>query len=377
MNTPKIYLSSPHMGGKELDYVHAAFDTNWIAPLGPNVNGFEEELEMYNEIGHCAVLSSGTAALHLALINLGVEQGDEVLCSTFTFSATANAIAYQKAIPVFIDSESETWNMCPKTLERAIQDRLAIGTKPKAAIIVHLYGMPAKMEELMAVCAHYEIPIIEDAAEALGATYKGKKMGTFGELGVYSFNGNKIITTSGGGALVSNKEEHIIKATFLATQARDDAPHYQHSYIGYNYRMSNVLAGIGRGQLQVLNQWIELRRANNAWYKALFKDYDFIQVFTEPSGDFFSNHWLTCILVHPNEKGITRETIRLATEKQNIECRPLWKPMHLQPVFDHFPAYTSGVSEKLFEIGLCLPSGSNLSDEDKKRIELTLVSVLG
>lgn len=377
MNTPKIYLSSPHMGGKELDYVHAAFDTNWIAPLGPNVNGFEEELEMYNEIGHCAVLSSGTAALHLALINLGVEQGDEVLCSTFTFSATANAIAYQKAIPVFIDSESETWNMCPKTLERAIQDRLAIGTKPKAAIIVHLYGMPAKMEELMAVCAHYEIPIIEDAAEALGATYKGKKMGTFGELGVYSFNGNKIITTSGGGALVSNKEEHITKATFLATQARDDAPHYQHSYIGYNYRMSNVLAGIGRGQLQVLNQWIELRRANNAWYKALFKDYDFIQVFTEPSGDFFSNHWLTCILVHPNEKGITRETIRLATEKQNIECRPLWKPMHLQPVFDHFPAYTSGVSEKLFEIGLCLPSGSNLSDEDKKRIELTLVSVLG
>lgn len=365
------------MGGKELDYVHAAFDTNWIAPLGPNVNGFEEELEMYNEIGHCAVLSSGTAALHLALINLGVEQGDEVLCSTFTFSATANAIAYQKAIPVFIDSESETWNMCPKTLERAIQDRLAIGTKPKAAIIVHLYGMPAKMEELMAVCAHYEIPIIEDAAEALGATYKGKKMGTFGELGVYSFNGNKIITTSGGGALVSNKEEHITKATFLATQARDDAPHYQHSYIGYNYRMSNVLAGIGRGQLQVLNQWIELRRANNAWYKALFKDYDFIQVFTEPSGDFFSNHWLTCILVHPNEKGITRETIRLATEKQNIECRPLWKPMHLQPVFDHFPAYTSGVSEKLFEIGLCLPSGSNLSDEDKKRIELTLVSVLG
>lgn len=377
MNTPKIYLSSPHMGGKELDYVHAAFDTNWIAPLGPNVNGFEEELEMYNEIGHCAVLSSGTAALHLALINLGVEQGDEVLCSTFTFSATANAIAYQKAIPVFIDSESETWNMCPKTLERAIQDRLAIGTKPKAAIIVHLYGMPAKMEELMAVCAHYEIPIIEDAAEALGATYKGKKMGTFGELGVYSFNGNKIITTSGGGALVSNKEEHITKATFLATQARDDAPHYQHSYIGYNYRMSNVLAGIGRGQLQVLNQWIELRRANNAWYKALFKDYDFIQVFTEPSGDFFSNHWLTCILVHPNEKGITRETIRLATEKQNIECRPLWKPMHLQPVFDHFPAYTSGVSEKLFEIGLCLPSGSNLSNEDKKRIELTLVSVLG
>ena len=369
MTKPKIYLSSPHMGGKELDYVNEAFDTNWIAPLGPNVNGFEDELEAYNGIAHCAALSSGTAALHLALINLGVEQGDEVLCSTFTFSATANAIAYQKAIPIFIDSEKDTWNMCPETLEKAILDRIANGKKPKAAIVVHLYGMPSKMDELMAVCAKYDIPIIEDAAEALGATYKGKKMGTFGEQGVYSFNGNKIITTSGGGALVSNNEKHISNARFLATQARDNAPHYQHSHIGYNYRMSNIVAGIGRGQLQVLDMWIELRRANNAWYKELFKNYGFIQVFSEPTEDFFSNHWLTCILVNLNDKGITRETIRLAMEEENIECRPLWKPMHLQPIFEKYPSYLNGTSEYLFDIGLCLPSGSNLSDEERLRIE--------
>ena len=356
------------MGGKELDYVNEAFDTNWIAPLGPNVNGFEDELEAYNGIAHCAALSSGTAALHLALINLGVEQGDEVLCSTFTFSATANAIAYQKAIPIFIDSEKETWNMCPEMLERAIIDRIAKDKKPKAAIIVHLYGMPSKMDEIMAICSKYDIPIIEDAAEALGATYKGQKMGTFGVQGVYSFNGNKIITTSGGGALASNNESYITNARFLATQARDNAPHYQHSHIGYNYRMSNIVAGIGRGQMLVLEQWITLRRANNAWYKELFKDYPFIEVFTEPTDDFFSNHWLTCVLVKPNDNGITRETIRLAMEEENIECRPLWKPMHMQPIFEKYPSYLNGVSEELFEIGLCLPSGSNLSDEERARI---------
>ena len=364
------------MGGKELDYVNEAFATNWIAPLGPNVNGFEDELEEYNGIAHCAALSSGTAALHLALINLGVNQGDEVLCSTFTFSATANAISYQKAIPIFIDSEKETWNMCPEMLERAILDRISKGKKPKAAIIVHLYGMPSKMDELISVCSEYNIPIIEDAAEALGATYKGQKMGTFAEQGVYSFNGNKIITTSGGGALVSNNEDYITNARFLATQARDSAPHYQHSQIGYNYRMSNIVAGIGRGQLQVLDEWIKLRRANNAWYKVLFKDHDFIQVFTEPSGDFFSNHWLMCILVHPNEKGISRESIRLVMEEEDIECRPLWKPMHKQPIFESHPAYMNGVSEELFELGLCLPSGSNLSEEERARIEEVTKRVL-
>jgi dTDP-4-amino-4,6-dideoxygalactose transaminase len=364
------------MGGQEELFVKEAFDTNWIAPLGPNVNGFEDELEAYNGIAHCAALSSGTAALHLTLINLGVEQGDEVLCSTFTFSATANAIAYQKAIPVFIDSEKDTWNMCPETLEKAIIDRIAKGKKLKAAIVVHLYGMPSRMDEIMAICTKYEIPIIEDAAEALGATYKGQKMGTFGVQGVYSFNGNKIITTSGGGALVSNNEAYINNARFLATQARDKAPHYQHSHIGYNYRMSNIVAGIGRGQLQVLDKWVELRRANNAWYKELFKEYAFVEVFTEPSEDFFSNHWLTCILVNPNEKGITRETIRLAMEEENIECRPLWKPMHLQPIFENHPAYTNGVSEQLFEVGLCLPSGSNLGDEERARIAEVIKRVL-
>ena len=270
MSKPKIYLSSPHLGGDEIAFVKEAIDTNWVAPLGPNVNGFEDDLEAYNNIAHCAALSSGTAALHLALINAGVEQDDEVLCSTFTFSATANAIAYQKAIPVFIDSEKETWNMCPETLERAIKDRITKGKKPKAAILVHLYGMPSKMDELMAVLGRYEIPLIEDAAEALGATYKGQKMGTFGEQGVYSFNGNKIITTSGGGALVSNNEKYITNARFLATQARDDAPHYEHSHIGYNYRMSNIVAGIGRGQMLVLDEHIKLRRAMNSWYQDLF-----------------------------------------------------------------------------------------------------------
>jgi dTDP-4-amino-4,6-dideoxygalactose transaminase len=286
MTNKKIYLSSPHMGGNEIKYVKDAIDTNWVAPLGPNVNGFEDALAAYNGISNCAALSSGTAALHLALILLGVEQDDEVLCSTFTFSATVNAIAYQKAIPVFIDSEKETWNMCPVTLEKAIQDRITKGKKPKAVIIVHLYGMPSDMDSLTAVCSAHDIPIIEDSAEALGASYKGRKMGTFGVLGAYSFNGNKIITTSGGGALVSNNAEYISKATFLATQARDDASHYEHSHIGYNYRMSNILAGIGRGQLEVLDKHIALRRANNVWYQELFASYDFIEVFKEPCDDY-------------------------------------------------------------------------------------------
>ncbi|MDG2455183.1 MAG: aminotransferase class I/II-fold pyridoxal phosphate-dependent enzyme [Bacteroidia bacterium] len=376
MTNKKIYLSSPHMGGNEIKYVKDAIDTNWVAPLGPNVNGFEDALAAYNGISNCAALSSGTAALHLALILLGVEQDDEVLCSTFTFSATVNAIAYQKAIPVFIDSEKETWNMCPVTLEKAIQDRITKGKKPKAVIIVHLYGMPSDMDSLTAVCSAHDIPIIEDSAEALGASYKGRKMGTFGVLGAYSFNGNKIITTSGGGALVSNNAEYISKATFLATQARDDASHYEHSHIGYNYRMSNILAGIGRGQLEVLDKHIALRRANNVWYQELFASYDFIEVFKEPCDDYFSNHWLSCIVVNPNSKGITRESIRLALAEENIECRPLWKPMHQQPVFQEYPSYLNGTSDYLFNVGLCLPSGSNLGNEDRKRIKEALLAVL-
>lgn len=376
MTNKKIYLSSPHMGGNEIKYVKDAIDTNWVAPLGPNVNGFEDALAAYNGISNCAALSSGTAALHLALILLGVEQDDEVLCSTFTFSATVNAIAYQKAIPVFIDSEKETWNMCPVTLEKAIQDRITKGKKPKAVIIVHLYGMPSDMDSLTAVCSAHDIPIIEDSAEALGASYKGRKMGTFGVLGAYSFNGNKIITTSGGGALVSNNAEYISKATFLATQARDDASHYEHSHIGYNYRMSNILAGIGRGQLEVLDKHIALRRANNVWYQELFASYDFIEVFKEPCDDYFSNHWLSCIIVNPNSKGITRESIRLALAEENIECRPLWKPMHQQPVFQEYPSYLNGTSDYLFNVGLCLPSGSNLGNEDRKRIKEALLAVL-
>jgi dTDP-4-amino-4,6-dideoxygalactose transaminase len=374
MSEQKIYLSSPHLGGKEIEYVKEAIDTNWVAPLGPNVNGFEKELAAYNSISHCAALSSGTAALHLALILLGIEQDDEVLCSTFTFSATANAIAYQKAIPIFIDSEKDTWNMCPDTLESAIIDRIARGKKPKACMIVHLYGMPSKMNELMAVCKKYEIAIIEDSAEALGATYKGKKMGTFGELSAYSFNGNKIITTSGGGALVSENESLINKSRFLATQARDDAPHYEHSEIGYNYRMSNIVAGIGRGQLEVLDKHIQLRRDMNTWYKDLFSPYSFISVFTEPSEDFYSNHWLSCITVGENSKGISRESLRFSLGKENIEARPLWKPMHQQPVFKHHPSYLNGTSDYLFDKGLCLPSGSNLRSEDRARIKSAVIS---
>lgn len=373
---PKIYLSSPHLGGTEINYIQEAMDTNWVAPLGPNVNGFEQELAAYNGVESSAALSSGTAALHLALINAGVEQGDEVLCSTFTFSATVNAIAYQKAIPVFIDSEPDTWNMCPATLETAIKERIALGKKPKSCILVHLYGMPSKMDELQQVLSLHDIQFIEDSAEALGATYKGQKMGTFGEQGIYSFNGNKIITTSGGGALVSKRENYIQNARFLATQARDDAPHYQHTHVGYNYRMSNVVAGIGRGQLEVLDKHIGLRRANNQWYQELLADYPFIEVFKEPSDAYFSNHWLTCIVVRPNEKEITPETIRLGMEAENIECRPLWKPMHQQPVFQHHPFYGNGTSDQLFELGLCLPSGSNLTDEEKNRIEITLKKII-
>lgn len=356
----KIWLSSPHLTGEEQKYVKEAFDTNWVAPLGPNVNGLEADICKYTGSSACAVLSSGTAALHLALIILGVDKGDEVLCSSFTFSATVNPIVYCGAVPILIDSERDTWNMSPELLEKAIKDRLLNNKKPKAIILVHLYGMPSKMQEILAIASKYQIPIIEDAAEAIGSTYNGKAMGTIGTLGIFSFNGNKIITTSGGGALISDNSDYCKKAVFLATQARDDAPHYQHSEIGYNYRMSNILAGIGRGQMEVLNDRVEARRSNFEFYKKKLEGIKPIRFVNEPVGSF-SNRWLTTILIDSFD---IREKIRFALEKENIESRPLWKPMHLQPVFKNFPAFTDGTSEDLFNRGLCLPSGSNLSNKD-------------
>lgn len=366
----KIWLSSPHMGGGERKYVNEAFDTNWIAPLGPNVNGLEKDLALFLSPGdenefRVAALSSGTAAIHLGLILLGIKAGDEVICQSMTFSASANPIAYQGATPVFIDSEPDTWNMSPEFLEEAIKDRIAKGKKPKAIVAVHLYGMPAKIDEITTIADKYEIPIIEDAAEALGSNFHGRQCGTFGIIAALSFNGNKIITTSGGGAMVTHHDELAEKARFLSTQARDPAPHYQHSQIGYNYRMSNICAGIGRGQMEVLPQRVLQRRANFDWYKKHLADLDAIRFLEEPEG-FYSNRWLTTVLVkHPV---VTRETIRTALEKENIESRPLWKPMHCQPVFKDAPFYGNGTSEKLFNDGLCLPSGSNLTEGERDRI---------
>lgn len=376
MNT-KIWLSSPHMGGAELKYIHQAFDENWVAPLGPNVNNFETDLQQYlGENVEVAALSAGTAALHLALIILGVKAGDEVICQSMTFSASANPIVYQGATPVFIDSELDTWNMCPNALEEAIKDRIAKGKKPKAIIVVHLYGMPAKMDEIMKIANEYEIPVIEDAAEALGSSYKGKKCGTFGAFSILSFNGNKIITTSGGGALVCQTQEQKDKTVFLSTQARDNAPHYQHSEIGYNYRMSNISAGIGRGQMEVLTSRVEARRKMNAFYQEILKDKKGMKVFIEPNADFYSNHWLSAITIDEKEAGFNREGLRLKFLEDNIESRPLWKPMHLQPVFATAPYYGEKVGETLFEKGLCLPSGSNLTDEDRERIAAVFNSII-
>jgi dTDP-4-amino-4,6-dideoxygalactose transaminase len=368
MDKPKIWLSSPHMGGNEKQYVDDAFSSNWIAPLGPNVTGFENDIVSYlsNEV-HVGALSSGTAALHLGLILLDVKPGDEVLCQSMTFSASANPIVYLGAKPIFIDSEKDTWNICPEALETAIKDRIAKGKKPKAIIAVHLYGMPYKVTEIRAIADKYEIPILEDSAEALGSSYKGQKCGTFGDISVLSFNGNKIITTSGGGAIVSKDKKHIEKAVFLSTQARDNAPHYQHSEIGYNYRMSNICAGIGRGQMEVLDKHVSLRREMHSFYNSLFKEIEEASLFSEFNKDYYSNFWLSTIVFSDTKKN--PEELRLLFEKENIETRPLWKPMHLQPVFKDAPYYGGSISETLFKNGLCLPSGSNLVVHDKERIK--------
>ena len=364
----KIWLSSPHIGKNELRYVKEAFETNWIAPLGPNISTFEKELEGITNTSSAAAMSSGTSAIHLALILLGVKSGDYVFCQSMTFCATANPIVYQGAIPVFIDSERDTWNMDPNLLRTALRESRSKNKLPKAIIPVHLYGMPAKMSAILAVAKEFNVPVIEDAAEALGSEINNKPCGGFGDFGILSFNGNKIITTSGGGALLSNDPEIIDKAKFLASQSRDPAPHYQHSHIGYNYRMSNVLAGIGRGQLEVLPERVSSRRANFQRYVDYFSvlnqnGFD-VQFQEEPNG-YYSNRWLSCILLNPAQNnGLTREVVRLALEEDNIESRPLWKPMHQQPVFEKAQSYLNGVSDELFENGLCLPSGSNLTNKE-------------
>lgn len=365
----KIWLSSPHMGGGEMKYVKEAFDQNWVAPLGKNVDEFEVAIEKFLiKDKFVAALSSGTAALHLALIQLGIGYGDEVICQSFTFSASANPIKYLGANPVFVDSDEVNWNMSPAYLEKAIQDRISKNKKPKAVIVVHLYGMPALMNEILAICEKYEIPLVEDSAEALGSSYKGRQCGTFGEFAILSFNGNKIITTSGGGALVTTTKEQKQKTIFLSTQARDHAPHYQHSEVGYNYRLSNICAGIGRGQMEVLDERVRLRRDNHSFYKELFSNTEAVDVFSEANSDFFSNHWLTCITLNKDLTKKTTHDLMTAFAEENIETRPLWKPMHLQPVFKDCPYYGETVAEDLFNAGLCLPSGSNITNDDKNRI---------
>jgi dTDP-4-amino-4,6-dideoxygalactose transaminase len=379
MNNPKIWLSSPHMGGTELNYIHEAFNSNWIAPLGANITEFEHDLETYlSQSVFVTALNSATAAIHLGLILLDVKAGDFVICQSLTFSASANPILYQGATPVFVDSELETWNLCPIALEAAIVDCIYKGQIPKAIITVHLYGMPYKIDEVRAIANNYNIPILEDSAEALGSSYKGQKCGTFGDIGVFSFNGNKIITTSGGGAIVTSNHQLKKKAQFLASQSKDEAPHYQHSEIGYNYQISNICAGIGRGQMEVLDEHINLRRAMHSFYVTLFEDIPGISVFTSLNPDYYPNYWLTSIQVNPNEtkNGIDRETIRLKLLEYNIESRPLWKPMHLQPLFENYPFYGNKIAETLFDNGLSLPSGSNLTHSDRDRIRAVLLKLL-
>ena len=366
----RINLSLAKMSGLEQNFIKEAFDTNWVVPLGPNVVGFENDLMDYFDSGkHIVALSAGTAAIHLALIQLGVQPGDEVICQSFTFCASANPIMYLGAKPVFVDSEKDTWNMSPELLRVAIEDRIAkTGKKPKVIIPVHLYGMPAKMDEIMAIANEYEIPVLEDSAEALGSQYKGRKCGTFGRFACLSFNGNKMITTSGGGALICSNQEDAQKTLFYATQARDDAPWYQHTHIGYNYRMSNISAGIGRGQMFILKEHIERHRVIHDLYSRLLTNLPGITVHQKPSDDYDSNYWLTCILVNPLKTRITTTDIIKKLYSENIESRHLWKPLHLQPIFKNSPIFINGTSEDLFKMGICLPSGPMLTDEDIIRV---------
>lgn len=362
----RIYLCLAHMSGKEQDFIKEAFDTNWVVPLGPNVNAFEEELKHFvGQNKEVVALSAGTAAIHLALIQLGVQAGDEVICQSFTFCASANPVNYQGAMPVFVDSEEDTWNMSPTLLEEAVRDRITkTGKKPKAIIPVHLYGMPAKIDEICAIAARYDIPVLEDAAEALGSEFMGRKCGTFGQFGVLSFNGNKMITTSGGGALVVSNEEAKKKTMFYATQAREPFPYYQHEKIGYNYRMSNICAGIGRGQMTVLNEHIAHHRRIHELYKQAFADVDGIELKSNPDERFNANYWLSTILIDKNVTGFDYEELRIALDAKGIETRPLWKPMHLQPIFANNPRYVDGTAERLFNKGLCIPAGPCVTDED-------------
>jgi len=366
----RIYLSPPHPSGKELDFIQDAFAKNWIAPVGENVTGFEQDIcSFLGKNIYAASTNTGTAALHLALIILGVKRDDYVICQDLTFVATVNPAVYLGATPVLVDSERETWNMSPELLETAIKDCLKKGKKPKAIVWVNLYGMPAKIDEIRQIAQSYEIPLLEDAAESLGSKYKGDYCGTFGDIAMISFNGNKIITTSNGGVLLSKNKGFTDKARFLSSQARDDAPYYQHSTVGYNYALSNISAGIGRGQMMVLPQRVEQRRKNNQYYREHLADIEGISFQTEPSADFYSNYWLTSIIVDAKKtNGITREDLRLALDEENIESRPLWKPMHLQPIFNDCPYYGNGTSDALFEKGLCLPSGSMLTDEELARV---------
>lgn len=365
--TKQILLSTPHIGDDELNFVQEAFDTNWIAPVGPHVDAFEKEFSALVGSSHSAAVSSGTAALHLALRLIGVQPDDEVFCSTLTFIASASPITYLGAKPVFVDSDRVSWNMNPELFREALEKRAKIGKLPKAVVLVHLYGQSADIYPILDACNTYEVPLIEDAAEALGATYKGKIPGTFGKIGIYSFNGNKIITTSGGGMLVSEDEKLVEKARFLATQARDPAPHYQHSEIGYNYRLSNVLAGIGRGQLRVLEDRVQARRHNYEVYQGHLGHLPGIDFMPEASFGR-ATRWLTCLTIDPEKFGHDREEIRLTLAQQKIETRPVWKPLHLQPVFADCECVGGEVAEDLFNRGLCLPSGSNLTEEDLARV---------
>jgi pyridoxal phosphate-dependent aminotransferase EpsN len=365
----RIYLSPPHLGRHELNYLHKAVEDNWVAPTGPNLTGFEADLCAFTGVAHAVALTSGTAAIHLGLRLLGVGPGDEVLCPSFTFVATANPILYCGATPVFVDSEADTWNMCPERLREAIEDRIRQGKRPKALLLVHLYGMPAKLDELLAFAQEYGIAVLEDAAEALGARYRGRPLGSFGHVSVFSFNGNKILTTSGGGALLTPDAGLAQKALFLATQAKDPAPHYQHSEIGYNYRLSNLLAGIGRGQMELLEDRVKRRREIFNWYRENLAGLPGLAVApaTEPTGSH-SNRWLTTILLDPAATTATPETLRQHLETRHIESRPLWKPLHLQPLFAGAPMYGGAVCADLFARGLCLPSGTAMGDEDLRRV---------